>query len=245
MIKLSRLFTPLCLNPKTVSQLTADFIAQGRNVWNVNELKLALLKTSHDKCAYCECNLSKESNYMEVEHFFDKTKNPTQVLDWDNLLPSCKRCNVAKGAHNTRLEPIVNPYNIDPKDHLTFKVYRLKAKTKLGESTIAVLDLNNHHKVVSVRFELGEKIIQSLQTALDYLDKFKSDQSSRNRNKLVSLIKGILNEAQEHSEYAATSASVLVDDENYIFLVKELKVLALWDSELDTLDLNARSIALN
>ena len=40
---------------------------------------------------------------------------PDEVVDWDNLLPSCKRCNTTKGTHDVVTEPIINPFDIDPK----------------------------------------------------------------------------------------------------------------------------------
>ena len=33
---------------------------------------------------------------MEVEHFEDKKNNPNKVIEWENFLPSCKRCNGSK-----------------------------------------------------------------------------------------------------------------------------------------------------
>lgn len=45
-----------------------------KSVWNNEHIKSALLLSSHGKCAYCECSLTSESNYMEVEHFEDKKK---------------------------------------------------------------------------------------------------------------------------------------------------------------------------
>jgi hypothetical protein len=50
--------------------MTAQYLATGTSVWNFDELKEALLWTSYGKCAYCECRLSEESKYVEVEHFF-------------------------------------------------------------------------------------------------------------------------------------------------------------------------------
>ena len=93
MIKLERLNDPIKLTPAFVAAKTDEFKTMGASVWNIEWLKEALCALSHDKCAYCECSVKKESNYMEVDHFEDKSHNPDKVMQWDNLLPSCKHCN--------------------------------------------------------------------------------------------------------------------------------------------------------
>ena len=107
MIELNRVVKPSYLTDEKISELTAEFKASGKSVWNNEQIKKPLLESSHGKCAYCECDLRKESNYMEVEHFEDKNHNPDKVVIWNNLLPSCKKCNGAKGAHDVISEPII------------------------------------------------------------------------------------------------------------------------------------------
>jgi uncharacterized protein (TIGR02646 family) len=235
MIKLERSFTPLCLRPSEAQRLTNEYKSTGHAVWNFEGLKLALLETSHNKCAYCECDLSKESKYMEVEHFLDKNRNPDYVVSWSNLLPSCKRCNGAKGTHDVSIEAIVNPYEVNPKDHFIFRLYRLKAKSTLGESTIGVLDLNNSERVVKVRFEIGEAIQSSVQIGVEKFDKYKMSPTTRNKNGLLAHIEGLLFECQTPASYAAISATVLHNDDNYQNLKNEMEFLGLWGNELDRL----------
>lgn len=245
MIKLERNFHPLCLDPERSRQLTDDFKATKSSVWNFDELKNALLDTSHGKCAYCECNLRKESKYMEVEHFRDKDSHPDDVVKWSNLLPSCKRCNGSKGSHDVDKEPIVNPYEVDPRDHFTFKLYRLRPKTPIGQESIGVLDLNNSNRAVQVRFEIGEKIQESLASILDILSKYKINSATRTKNRLLGSLKGLLKECQPFSDYAATSASVVHSDASYHSIVEELKRLGLWDEELNVLDVCSRMVVLD
>jgi 5-methylcytosine-specific restriction endonuclease McrA len=57
---------------------------------------------SNYKCTFSEQPLE----YMEVYHFKPKTYYPDLVVRWGNLLPVCKKCNVAKGKSNV---PMVNP----------------------------------------------------------------------------------------------------------------------------------------
>lgn len=242
MIKLERNFHPLCLNPTETIRLTEIFKEKHTSVWNFNDLKSALLETSFGKCAYCECDLTKESKYMEVEHFRDKDTYPDDVMNWQNLLPACKRCNGNKGGHNVLVAPIVNPYEIDPRDHFQFRLYRLRAKTNIGFETIGTVDLNNSDRTVMVRFEIGERLHETLLKARERLDTYKLNLSARTRNLLIGTIKSVLRECQCFSEYAATTATILHSDAEYIYLKNEMLHLGFWDQEL--LDLDVASISL-
>ncbi|MGR0329632.1 HNH endonuclease [Bacillus cereus] len=101
MIHLPRPNCPSKLTDEVKTKLTQDFITSGSSVWGKSYIKSALLEMSHNKCAYCECRLDEESKYMEVEHFLPKDDYPKLVVDWNNLLPSCKRCN-GKKEHMTQ-----------------------------------------------------------------------------------------------------------------------------------------------
>lgn len=245
MIKLNRNFHPLCLNPQETKRLTDEFKATKASVWNFEALKKALLETSHGKCAYCECDLTKESKYVKVEHFCDKDTYPDDVVKWKNLLPSCKRCNGSKGTHNVLASPIVNPYEADPRDHLLLRLYRFRPKTKVGEESIAVLGLNNADRAVLVRFEIGEGIQESLERASEILEAFKINGATRTKNRLVSIIRELLLECHPTSEYAATASTIIHSDKNFAALIEELKTLSLWTPELDALHTESKNVALD
>ena len=105
-------------------------------------------------------------------------------------------------------------------------------------------DLNNPTRVVAVRFEVGESIQESLQSALDILSMFKNKSATRTKNRLLSAVRGILTECQPTSAYAATAASVLHSDPTYANLVSEMNLLGLWDLEFDDLHKSSLAIAL-
>ena len=67
----------------------------------------SLLSMSHNKCAYCELMLGEEVKYMEVEHFYCKKLYPDGVVQWDNLLHLCNRCNTNKGIYDTKTEQYI------------------------------------------------------------------------------------------------------------------------------------------
>src|SRR5437868_15151041 len=94
MIRLTRPPSPAELTQQVQQELTALFKADGKVVWDRGFIKDTLRLMSSGKCSYCECSLGEESKYLEVEHFADKHSYPDQVVDWLNLLPACKHCNV-------------------------------------------------------------------------------------------------------------------------------------------------------
>lgn len=235
MIKLERYFTPMIMNPVNVQILTDEYKANGTSVWHLDDLKKALLEISHHKCAYCECDLSEESKYMEVEHFEDKSSNPDKVMEWENLLPSCKRCNVSKGTHNVRLEPIVDPFREDPKAHLKLRLYRFRGKSQIGENTISVVDLNNYERAVMKRFEIGEAIQTSIGDAIEKLERFIDNGSTRSKNRLLGHVQSLLQECQQTSPYSATSASVLHSEKEYYELRDKMILNKLWNDDFECL----------
>ena len=155
MIKLKRSKKPAELTPAIQKKLTEEYKKDGNSVWRKDYITKSLLQYSNNKCAYCECDITEESKYLEVEHFHHKDKYPDEVVKWTNLLPSCKKCNGTKGSHDTYKEPIINPCDVNPQGALELKNYRLIGKNTLGKMTVSVLDLNNQDRHCKKRFEIG------------------------------------------------------------------------------------------
>ncbi len=115
------------------------------NGYKHKDVKQALINCSHGKCAYCESK--SPGNYLEVEHFAPKQFYPELTLDWDNLLPSCKKCNLYKHTHDTVNDPIINPCVEDPEpffEYTFLKIYPSKDAPdyELAKKTIEVCKLN-------------------------------------------------------------------------------------------------------
>jgi uncharacterized protein (TIGR02646 family) len=245
LIKLERQPSPAYLSASTVATLTAKFRTDGSSVWNHPLIKAPLLASSHEKCAFCECSLSDESKYMEVEHFRYKGLYAGLVVDWENLLPSCKRCNIAKGIHDVDIEPIVNPYDVDPRHHLAFKLYQFKGKDQAGRATIEALDLNNSDRLVIGRFEVGQQLLSSVRVAFDRLEAYKLSQTAIRKNKLLNIVETILDECQPKAIYAATTATVALNDEEFMDIIEELRGLNLWEGYLEAKLSAAQNIAFS
>lgn len=233
MIKLNAAPVPQFLTSSVVTDLTNEYASTKVSVWNCEEIKQPLLASSHGKCAYCECDLTKESKYMEVEHFEDKGTDPTKVVVWSNLLPACKRCNGAKGTHNVRAEPIVNPYFDDPKQHIGFRLYRLKGLTQVGASTIEVVDLNNYERATKVRFDIGECVLATIEQCHERFDRYRENGSTKSRNRLLTLVESLLDEGLPTSSYTATTATIIVNEESFSELIVAMKKVGVWPDEFE------------
>lgn len=241
MIHIDRIPAPVELTDTVVRSKTDTFLADAdKVVWRDGYIVDALMAMSHAKCAYCECKLGEESKYMEVEHFHDKKDFPNEVVVWDNLLPSCKKCNTSKGAHNTVLEPIVNPTVDIPQQHMILvRGVRFRGIDELGKMTITVLNLNDQDHHCQNRYAIGQAItveLEKLESAsLDFLNgnRKKTTQGlGRLRNSMVEL----LSKGTKDKEYSAVVATALLNDNLYASLKANLQSLDIWTDEMDKLE---------
>ena len=119
MIRLIRPDKPQKLAEQEV-ELTKKFESdKTAAVWKKAFIQAPLLKMTHNKCSYCERLIGKTSGQdVHIDHFKCKDKYPDFVVEWNNLLPSCARCNRNKSNHDTVDQPIINPAEMNPKDYL-------------------------------------------------------------------------------------------------------------------------------
>jgi uncharacterized protein (TIGR02646 family) len=246
MIKLDRTPKPVELTTALQVALTDEFKLTGKSVWNIDFIKKGLLGFSNDKCCYCEANINEESKYLEVEHFHHKDVYEDEVMEWDNLLPSCKKCNGTKNNHDTNLEPIIDPSKVDPKNHLKYWRYRIKGADDFGKLTVSVLKLNDQDRLVKKRFEIGNAIQEKLEQFNELTDDYISgvQTSTRRKNRIVNGIKDLMKEGLPSSIYSATSATVILTDTEFEILKNKLTLLGLWDIELSQLEIELNKTAL-
>lgn len=247
MIKLRPVAAPLELTNDVVKTLTDEYKATDKAVWQKKYIAEALLNSSHHKCCFSECKLNEEGKYDEVEHFHPKSLYPDEVVSWDNLLPINKACNVAKGDHDTKAEPIINPRFDDPKEHLYFRGYRFYGKTELGKRTIDVVGLNDWEMWVTPRFEIGKGVftIMDTLTKLAHIYDATPNKTIRSRNRLLASFRGLMMEGTEEYIYSATVATTLLNEEKY-YEVKNIFVRNdLWDTSFEHLEEQIRYCALD
>ncbi|WP_259015816.1 HNH endonuclease [Emticicia fluvialis] len=247
MIKLDRTQKPVELTLELQLKLTNEFKSTGKSVWNLDFIKNALLTLSNGKCCYCETNIREESKYLEVEHFHHKETFKDEVLDWDNLLPSCKKCNGTKNDHNTKNEPIIDPTKINPKNHLKYWRYRVKGSDELGKLTVSVLNLNDQDRLVKKRFEIGNAIQEKLEDLNELLDDYINgiQSSTKRKNRIVNGIKNLMKEGLPSAIYSATSATLILTDIEFSLIRKKMLELGYWDAELNQLQIDLSKIALD
>lgn len=247
MIKLERTSPPAQLTAEVVHSLTEEYKTNKTPVWNKKYIKAALLNLSNNKCCYCECNIQEESKYMEVEHFFPKEPYENKVVEWENLLPSCKRCNVRKGIHDPNDEPIINPFTINPQEHLKLKNYRLRPKSQIGYNSIHILQLNDIERLVLSRFNIGNVIEESLELLLDKIKEYIRNDEKRSieRTKITNRLSALLEQGLPHKDYSATVATIILNDENYKQCRILLNDLMLWNEDLQTLENSLITICLD
>lgn len=110
------------------------------------DIKDSLSLSSHGKCAFCEC-IPSEGGYIEVEHYKPKSIYHDSTFEWLNLLPSCSQCNGSKLDHDTVVEPIVNPYDVDPSGIFYFDGISMKPSSgpyyDLAKQTITTCGLES------------------------------------------------------------------------------------------------------
>lgn len=205
MIKLNAIKAPAVLTFQKIKELTKEYLRSGKSVWNVDFIKSTLSDISHHKCAYCECALNRESNFMEVEHFYCKKDYPLRVVIWKNLLPACKRCNGTKGDHDVAFEPIIHPVNDNPRDHIVLRDYWYHGRTNKGVMTIDVLKLNNIDRAVKPRADLGFQIYANIDALNERLQHYYAKASARKLSALRDATEALLVECQPEASYSASS----------------------------------------
>lgn len=245
MIKLHRpLDVPSCIEGLAGEALLAEYKSTKRAVWRIEELKAALLATSHNKCAYCETPLGEGAAYIEVEHFRHKDAYEDLAISWGNLLPSCRRCNGKKGAHDVIMEPILNPYEDDPRQHFKFECCRLSPMTELGRETVGVLGLNDTHRLGMARWRLSDRLKKAISMCEIVMERYKGSLKTRAKNDLLEKLEDLLLECQPTSSYSAVAATVLHSDQTYYDLIGEVRAMGLWSEESESLHMKSRAIAL-
>ncbi|HDG7211741.1 HNH endonuclease [Acinetobacter nosocomialis] len=235
MIKLIKGDKPDYLSDEKVAELTIKFSETKASVWNHSQIKEPLSESSNGKCAYCETVVKDPGIYMEVEHFKHKNASPELVVDWDNLLPSCKRCNGTKSAKD---KLIINPYLNDPRADLFLDRFFILGSTELGEDTESIIDLNEDDLLVK-RFRITSIAIKKLkEIAKDFREIEKLDHHKRKR------FKNILLMAQSSKPYSATVSATIHSMEEYLEIKNRLSFEELWTEELERLHVASMEIAL-
>jgi uncharacterized protein (TIGR02646 family) len=128
MIKLQKGPIPNALDENAAKWTKAllDKIANGekptdaeKSKYRREDVKAALVAETNGKCAYCESKI-KHIHHGDVEHIYPKSLDPSKSFEWENLTLACEVCNQFKSDYDPYVEHIIDPYLIDPEQHLRF-----------------------------------------------------------------------------------------------------------------------------
>lgn len=244
MIKLDRNACPPELTQEIREELTILYIRTGEDVWKdarIKEpIKQTLLAMSNNKCAYCECKIGKENNYFTTEHFIPKSSSKFKVLEWDNLLPVCSKCNGSKTGNTLK---IINPCIDVPNDYLRFDFthffykYMPKNKSSLGKNTCDVLGLNAMSSRLN-RQEIGERAKDTCEKICISINK-SINKAVKNHNapKLHfshrDSFYDLLNMCTDDKQYSSVISSALFSLPIFLLTVNNMKLHGIWNSSFD------------
>jgi uncharacterized protein (TIGR02646 family) len=151
MIRLHKLGEPAILvaNGIAWTKTLVDKVAAGEKPSDAEKsryrhpaIKEVLVQETHGKCAYCESKLQ-HIHHGDVEHIYPKSLNPTKSFEWTNLTLACEVCNQNKSNKDPLMSHIIDPYVVDPEDHLMFLGGLIFTKgTQEGTSTRILLELH-------------------------------------------------------------------------------------------------------
>jgi uncharacterized protein (TIGR02646 family) len=235
MIKLELSPKPEKLTDEYVAGKTQEYKKDpSKKPWRVQWLKDAVFDLAFGKCCYSEIRLKEEGKYMEVDHFHPTSIYPDEVMEWGNLLPSCKKCNITKHDHDTRREPIVHPFVDNPKDYFYIDTdsYRYEVKgsdRKKAELTLRVLGLNDFSHFVTPRRRIGKELIEVLDSVTnDLLGDYRTDIH-------IQRLKNLMKRKNRKEPYSALTSTIILSNTHYRKIESYLKTEKLWDNELQAL----------
>lgn len=246
MIKLDRPKCPEELTDELKQKLTDEFkLDKSKTVWREPFIINGIMQMSSEKCAFCECKINKEANYLHIEHFHPKKDYPDEVVDWNNLLPICGRCNSHKGHHDTKREAIVNPTIHEPKEHIyidNFWFWGIEGT--LGELTIDLLNLNDQ-RVSVTRFMIGRKIVNLMNKLFAELNDFDViNASARKKSILRNNIQALYSEGLPSEQYSALTATIILSFPYYEKFVNRIKELGIWNESFEIMESQIKNISL-
>lgn len=181
---------------------------------------------------------------MEIDHFEAKRQSPDKAIEWSNFLPSCRRCNGTKSDHDVVAEPILNPFDQEPQNHLKLKYVRLQPLTDLGRMTLDVLDLNDPG-LTRERSRIVVGLDQQIEDVLDLMANLQTPLLTQVQNQLRRKVRAILKAAQPDEAYAAIVASFIRHDRDWQRVQAQMVGYQIWTPDLTKLERIAFSHALS
>lgn len=162
-------------------------------------IKTTIRDETSEKCAYCESKIT-HTYPGDVEHVLPTSKFPELVCKWDNLTLACGECNRRKGNYYDREEPLIHPYNDDPRDHLFAAGTLIFGKPGDGKGALAQLKLELNRA----------QLLERRQERINALNKLANRYANLPEGELKNLLRNELRkEIENDKEYAFVSRAFL------------------------------------
>lgn len=225
---------PVELTGEVIARLTEEFMRNPKKrVWDKTYIKETLLAASKQKCAYSEVLLNENGSYMEVDHFYPKSIYPSQVVEWGNLVPSCKACNVTKGDADPNEISLLNPYTDFPEEHLACRGALYIGLDEKGRNSISCYGLN----LMQFKLPRSRQIADNGRKLALLCDELAEGRlTDAGWRRFRARLESILESAQITQPYSFCIASAIKKDENYIEIKDFLVSHNCWNNRLEELD---------
>jgi len=163
--------------------------------YNQPDIKAVLVNETRGKCAYCESKL-RHISPGDIEHIIPKSIEPAEAFEWQNLTLACEECNRRKG---NKIGPFIDPYAVDPADHLEFHGAMIwsKGASESGTYSERTFELN--------RAELLERRNERQRNLLIQIDLIQKETNPQVRE---ALREDFLHELEADKEYAALARAL-------------------------------------
>ena len=221
-----------------------------KDIYGHDSVKKELRWAQYRKCCYCESNFD-ATGYGEIEHFRPKGAVQQErgrrveysgyywlAYDWNNLLMSCKRCNIAKGSlfplvddgararsHHDDVSAerplFIDPSLEDPRLHIRFRGAAVEPLTPKGHATIEGLGLQKRWNLREARMKELDRLRHlrdTMQIGDKLEDKLAPDEFEKAKKVLDEPMLKWRREIEEamlpKSEYSAMARDFLEVDED-------------------------------
>jgi len=239
MIKLELSKKPIELTQDEQDRLTQEFKDSGNkaSVYKKSYIENAVKALAFGKCCFSEIKLDTKSTYTEIEHFYPKDLYPDEVVSWGNLIPSSKKCNTSKGKTDTKEIEIINPFIVNPGEHIYFSGGRLYTRDEegIGRNTIDFLSLNDRFHFSDPRAILSIKVIDAIEALYlaNFIDGDVNELTVRKKLNQINHIKALFAGINRKAEFSACIATSVKDAPFFNDLITALKKNDFWDDEFE------------
>lgn len=274
MMKLTRPPEPLELIQNRKA-LTDEYLNSKKPVWRKDYIISPLFSSSYGKCAYCNCKIEwsngrhdyyieldeanqpnfdslpqGENNLLHIDHFIARKFDENKVVEWNNLIPSCPKCNYKKSVFDVSKNPIINPYDDDPRNFFRYTSTLTVIPSidnpckKKACRTIAVFGLVDRLGRVLRAYQqsiedIFFKFFKDIENALISFDRGDPSQFNGLKDELIKLFGYGLPE----SPYSSFLATMILRHEYYEAIKTKLVETNLWSNQLQNLEIQLKEIS--